>query len=472
MKAIKIIEKIFDFMASIKLAVVVILALAVLSAVGTIYESMYDRVYAQKLIYHSFWMWLVMALLAVNITAVMFDRWPWKKHHTAFILAHIGILVLLFGSVITYVYGVDGTMVFEIGGTNRYVQLQSNEFAVYTTLDGQDYINLHQEPVDFFNRNFKKKPYVVNLKDSQIEVLEYHHFALSQRDLAPSDTLPVDPKNYTPAVQFLIEGSRATQSSWLYKDKIKLYDNFQMGPASITLASQGYKRIDPNEMVFIAKGDKLFYEIYKSGSDIPTAKGQWTEGEVISTGWMDFKVRVLKFLPSAEVKTVYTPISEPSENATSMVKIKYNGKAYDLGLNAPLKIFEADRMHVINWGSLRYDAGFEMHLENFKVGRYQGTAKAMTYESVIRVNDETKTHVISMNEPFKKNGLTFYQSSFQEDESGNPTHSVFSVNKDPGRWIKYLGSLIIALGIIMLFYFKKVYFPAHKGKNEKPKPKV
>jgi hypothetical protein len=67
-----------------------------------------------------------------------------------------------------------------------------------------------------------------------------------------------------------------------------------------------------------------------------------------------------------------------------------------------------------------------------------------------------------MNEPMKKAGLTFYQSSFQEDEKGQPTHSVFSVNKDPGRFLKYLGSLLIFLGIFMLFYFKDIYSEKYK----------
>jgi len=60
-----------------------------------------------------------------------------------------------------------------------------------------------------------------------------------------------------------------------------------------------------------------------------------------------------------------------------------------------------------------------------------------------------------MNEPLKHNGYTFYQSSFQENKMGEPIASVLSVNYDPGRWIKYFGSLCIVLGSIMLFYFKK-----------------
>ena len=44
-----------------------------------------------------------------------------------------------------------------------------------------------------------------------------------------------------------------------------------------------------------------------------------------------------------------------------------------------------------------------------------------------------------------------------EDGVPRPTTSVLSVNRDPGRWIKYIGSLFIVLGSILLFAMK--YMP-------------
>jgi hypothetical protein len=41
-----------------------------------------------------------------------------------------------------------------------------------------------------------------------------------------------------------------------------------------------------------------------------------------------------------------------------------------------------------------------------------------------------------------------YQSSY-ELNPGQPPASIFSVNQDPGRSIKYTGSLILVLGIII-----------------------
>ena len=84
--------------------------------------------------------------------------------------------------------------------------------------------------------------------------------------------------------------------------------------------------------------------------------------------------------------------------------------------------------------------------------------KAAGYESQVQVNEGKSVERISMNHPLKEDGYTVYQSGFEEDEKGVPVASVFSINKDPGRFVKYFGSLLIVLGSLILFlrrnYFK------------------
>ena len=89
-------RRILKFTASLKLAVIVILGLAVISAVGTITEARYnDAMVANKLVYTSPWMYVILSLLCVNLIGVMIDRWPWKQHHAGFVLGHIFILHLV-----------------------------------------------------------------------------------------------------------------------------------------------------------------------------------------------------------------------------------------------------------------------------------------------------------------------------------------------------------------------------------------
>ena len=102
--------KIFKFFASIKLAVVLIAVLIVASIAGTIYESSFDAKVARAYIYGAPWFNLWLLLLVANLTVSALSRWPWKKQHVAFLITHLGIITLLFGSLIGRIWGVEGTI--------------------------------------------------------------------------------------------------------------------------------------------------------------------------------------------------------------------------------------------------------------------------------------------------------------------------------------------------------------------------
>lgn len=119
-----------------------------------------------------------------------------------------------------------------------------------------------------------------------------------------------------------------------------------------------------------------------------------------------------------------------------------------------IRLFTDQAVYILTYGNAKQDVGFDLSLKDFEVGRYPGTMRAASYASQVMVPG-VGVKTISMNEPLKHAGFTFYQASFQEDDNGRPIATVLSVNRDPGRWIKYLGSLLIVFGIIHLFYFKR-----------------
>src|SRR5947208_8812362 len=53
-------------------------------------------------------LWLI--LLGVNRACSALSRWPWRKHHLAFLITHLGIITLLIGSLIGRIWGVEGTI--------------------------------------------------------------------------------------------------------------------------------------------------------------------------------------------------------------------------------------------------------------------------------------------------------------------------------------------------------------------------
>ena len=121
------------------------------------------------------------------------------------------------------------------------------------------------------------------------------------------------------------------------------------------------------------------------------------------------------------------------------------------GIELPFVFFDDDKVYIVAYVNEKKDLGFQLRLKDFKVIRYPSSFKASSYESEVQVNASEDVKLISMNHPLKFSGYTIYQSGFEEDKEGAPVASVFAINKDPGRFIKYFGSLLIVIGSFVLF---------------------
>jgi hypothetical protein len=100
----------FEFFASLKLAVVLLAVLIIAAIAGTLYESSFDAKVARAYIYGAPWFNVWLVLLGANLTCSALSRWPWRKHHVAFLITHLGIITLLIGSLIGRIWGIEGTM--------------------------------------------------------------------------------------------------------------------------------------------------------------------------------------------------------------------------------------------------------------------------------------------------------------------------------------------------------------------------
>ena len=102
----------------------------------------------QRDIYQTPWFAALLGLLGVNVFSVMVSRYPWTKHHIGFLTAHVGILAILVGSVVSIYRGLDSNMALYEGETSDRVMLQ--EKALHVSLPG---LRLHGSfPVAFEKR--------------------------------------------------------------------------------------------------------------------------------------------------------------------------------------------------------------------------------------------------------------------------------------------------------------------------------
>ncbi len=450
-------KSLLKYLASLNLAVIIILSLAAVAAVGTIFEAKYDTETATALVYQSPWMYIVLTLLTINLTAVMVDRWPWRVRHTGFVLAHIGIIILLTGGLITQKMGIDGSMYFEIGTRSRMVTLSEKQLSAYSTFDGSRYTDLLHRDVNFLKTPAKVEPIRIPVMDGTIDVIDSINYAQVSEQIHASQN-----ESDGSAVRFQLYNNMVNELQWLVQSrKGKLVTN-EFGPLKLilgTLQGGGKDSEVAGRNAFVLEStnhkEKLKYTLYKKESPQPFKTGFINEGDELDLPWMGFKFKILRYYPQARRDWDIKAVERPNAMTTSAILVQYKDQKKWVQMNDIVRFFTADGAYILKYGQKQVDIGDELFLKKFSVGHYQGTRRAMAYESVVEVPGQGE-HLISMNEPLKYNGYTFYQSSFQQDpRTGEPTASILSVNKDPGRWIKYLGSLMIVAGIIHLFWFKQ-----------------
>ncbi len=101
---------VYEFLASLKFAVVLIALLAIVLGLGTFVESAYGTEAVKFGVWNTWWFTLLNALLAVSIFCAAAIRYPWKRHQTGFVITHIGLLVLLAGCFLSQRGGIDAQL--------------------------------------------------------------------------------------------------------------------------------------------------------------------------------------------------------------------------------------------------------------------------------------------------------------------------------------------------------------------------
>ena len=218
---------IFRFFASLKLAVVLLAVLIIGAIAGTIYESSFDAKVARAYVYGAPWFNLWLVLLTANLTVSAFSRWPWKKHHVAFLITHLGIITLLAGSLIGRIWGIEGTItLFKGDAPSNRLLVDQHQLRVRDTdgiIKGYPAEFIHHPPTP-------QKPRDLGLLASGAH--------LSLVGYATAVDAKLNPKAVTaggvPALHFTITTAMMGQhlDSWLLADDPQ-HSSFSMGLANI-----------------------------------------------------------------------------------------------------------------------------------------------------------------------------------------------------------------------------------------------
>lgn len=196
--------------------------------------------------------------------------------------------------------------------------------------------------------------------------------------------------------------------------------------------------------------DSVLVRLVKDGQTVGQQELQ--AGQTYETPWMGIRIILGTVIQGSravqEARAV--GLTQKMDLPPSSLQIQLNSE------ETPFWLSEGDsravqlngRPAVVFFARQTIDLPFKLFLNKFSKIDYPGTETPMSYQSLVKVENTSETQLISMNEPLKRDGFTVYQASYVL-QPGQTPESIFSVNRDPGRPVKYFGSLILCLGIII-----------------------
>ncbi len=97
-------------LGALKLAVALIAVYAAVLVWATAVEKVHGTEAAHSIVYGAGWFVGLNALLAINILAAVAIRFPWRRRQAGFVVAHLGVVVLLIGCLFSWLWGVQAQL--------------------------------------------------------------------------------------------------------------------------------------------------------------------------------------------------------------------------------------------------------------------------------------------------------------------------------------------------------------------------
>ena len=320
----------FAFLASLKLAVVLLAILATTLAWATLLETKHGAAYSRWFVYESAWFFGVLALLGVNIFCAAASRFPWKRHHTGFVITHAGLLVLLAGAVRSFWGGVEGSILLAEGETTEQLVLGSHSqitaFWVGRPQERPFEFTFQGGPVDWTPGKILNVGEVDGVK---VRVLAYYRHAI------PDESWTADASGLGgPAVRFKATGQSGAPvaEGWLADQQFG--DAVAVGPIRLQLQQAVSDRmlddfVQPTALGLGEKGRLVMY----FGDAVQRVSLDESVGQKVPLGSTGAVVEISGYLPNAVPDKLGNFTSKGEQPKNPMVDLR----VYLPGQEQPLR---------------------------------------------------------------------------------------------------------------------------------------
>lgn len=417
----------FALLASLRLAVVLLSLFTVCLSAATLIEARYGARIAQELIYRAWWFALLLVLLAGNVLAAALKKFPWRRHQTGFLVTHLGLLVLLAGGLLTALFGEEGQVVL--------IDTASPSLAAHLGVRNQ-------------------ADAMVLAGVQQLEVFRLKRVAgLTEREL----------------LQLVRRLERGEEVSAELRNCLDGAWVLRLVPGSFLWHSDEYATLRlPWEL-------RLLYLLATPWPGLTSS----LDGRAALT--------VENYYPQADpgpdgaflVRDV-APGSDAAEQLAPALRCRLRGgttREFWVGLGSATLVPLAQDLYVVRYRPQTRPLGFALVLRRARQIKDPGSERPAWFESEVTLTtrapgrEESADTRISMNQPLCHGPFKVYQANYraltdphrQEPilADGRPVSlSGLAIASDPGLRLKYLGTLLVVLGIAIMFYMRAYFFRA------------
>ncbi|MBL4699982.1 MAG: cytochrome c biogenesis protein ResB [Phycisphaeraceae bacterium] len=228
----------------------------------------------------------------------------------------------------------------------------------------------------------------------------------------------------------------------------------------------------------------------KSDTVYSIPRSKLTTGNIIDDSRMPVKVSIMEFLPNAnltmgvntiptqgfgkQVKALPAPLVQGDDRRNaSCVYVDLIHKDKSLGRwllsTAFIKSDTVDidgKTYEIQLRHRRYMLPMTIQLQEFEHKRFTGTNTPAAFSSRIRLIDtaqnEDRSFTISMNQPLRYAGKTFYQAGFANDDKT----TILQVVRNPAAALPYIACILVTLGMGYHFITHFIKFRQQQTKRD------
>ncbi|WP_299439313.1 cytochrome c biogenesis protein CcsA [uncultured Aquimarina sp.] len=470
-------NKLYRFLSSPNLAVLLLFVFATSMAVATFVENDFGTATAWKVIYDAWWFEMVMIGLGISFFLNTFKYKLWRKEKWPILMFHLAFIIILLGAGITRYSSYGGIMRIREGASSNIIISDAN----YLTAKISDGTNTRmvRKKIEFSPISNNDFTINTNINGTPVKI-SYNNFI--------ADAIPQvkeNSPNGKPMIEMVVTAGKGRQNVFLEKGEIEAIGEhqhlvgFEVNRDDIITISEENGELfikTPRELgnfvmatqtASTIKKDSLYplviRTLYRDGDASFVPMMYYPKGELELVSLAD-KPKDNDEIKDDAVKVDVT-IGEDTETLTMLYRdgflpTEHNTKIHNLDIT-------------LSYGAEAIKTPFALKLNDFQLERYPGSTSPSAYASEVTVLDKNNTikmpYRIFMNNVLDYGGYRFYQASYDTDEKG----TVLAVNHDVlGTAITYLGYLLMGIGMFFTLFGRKSHYASVNKKLKKLKTKA